>query len=210
MFTRGQECWGSVYKDMECWHFSLERCWHTSAWFISHPLLDWLLVETTGLSQGEAGPHGPNETQALCVLRTCAESGAAVPLPSHSDNCWLTSNVLCGTPWTGSCNCGKKRGEGEGKLEKGRQGILQSYEGISTSLKPLPPKEPLKSVLFVYEVLKIDVILYLYVKHLYIHINLYTGFPGGSVLKNPPTNTGDSGLIPGLGRSPGEGNGNPL
>ena len=30
------------------------------------------------------------------------------------------------------------------------------------------------------------------------------------VVKNPPANAGDSGLIPGLGRSPGEGNGNPL
>ena len=36
------------------------------------------------------------------------------------------------------------------------------------------------------------------------------GFPGGSVVKNPPANAGDTGLIPELGRSPGEGNGNPL
>ena len=36
------------------------------------------------------------------------------------------------------------------------------------------------------------------------------GFPGGSVLKNPPANAGDVGLIPGSGRSPGEGNGNPF
>ena len=35
-------------------------------------------------------------------------------------------------------------------------------------------------------------------------------FPGGSVLKNPPANAGDVSLIPGSGRSPGEGNGNPL
>ena len=27
------------------------------------------------------------------------------------------------------------------------------------------------------------------------------------MVKNPPTNTGDTGLIPGLGRPPGEGNG---
>ena len=33
------------------------------------------------------------------------------------------------------------------------------------------------------------------------------GFPGGSVLKNPPANAGDTGLIPVPGRSPGEGNG---
>ena len=34
-------------------------------------------------------------------------------------------------------------------------------------------------------------------------------FPGVSV-KNLPANAGDVGSIPGLGRSPGEGNGNPL
>ena len=30
------------------------------------------------------------------------------------------------------------------------------------------------------------------------------------MIKNPPANVGDACLIPGLGRSPGEGNGNPL
>ena len=34
------------------------------------------------------------------------------------------------------------------------------------------------------------------------------GFQGGSVVKNPPANAGYAGLIPGSGRSPGEGNGN--
>ena len=32
-------------------------------------------------------------------------------------------------------------------------------------------------------------------------------FPGGSVVKNLPANSGDAGSIPGSGRSPGEGNG---
>ena len=39
------------------------------------------------------------------------------------------------------------------------------------------------------------------------------GFPGGSVVKKTPDNAGDAGdvgSVPGLGRSPGEGNGNPL
>ena len=39
------------------------------------------------------------------------------------------------------------------------------------------------------------------------------GLPGGAVVKNLPANVGnskDTGLIPGLGRSPGERNGNPL
>jgi len=39
------------------------------------------------------------------------------------------------------------------------------------------------------------------------------GFPGGASVKNLPANAGDTrdmGLIPGSGRSPGEGNNNPL
>ena len=35
-------------------------------------------------------------------------------------------------------------------------------------------------------------------------------FPGGSVVKNLPANAGDVNSIPGLGRSSGGGNGNPL
>ena len=36
------------------------------------------------------------------------------------------------------------------------------------------------------------------------------GFPGGSVVKNPPASAGDTGSGPGLERSPGVGNGKPL
>ena len=36
------------------------------------------------------------------------------------------------------------------------------------------------------------------------------GFPGGSGSKESACSAGDLGLIPGSGRSPGEGNGNPL
>ena len=36
------------------------------------------------------------------------------------------------------------------------------------------------------------------------------GFPGGSEVKASASNAGDLGSIPGSGRSPGEGNGNPL
>ena len=36
------------------------------------------------------------------------------------------------------------------------------------------------------------------------------GFPGGSVVKNPPANVGEMGSIPDLRRSPAEGNDNPL
>ena len=36
------------------------------------------------------------------------------------------------------------------------------------------------------------------------------GFPGGLLVKNRPANVGDVGSVPGLGRSPGGGNGNLL
>ena len=39
---------------------------------------------------------------------------------------------------------------------------------------------------------------------------MYLGFPGGSAGKESAHNAGDLGLIPGLGRSPGEGKGYPL
>ena len=37
-----------------------------------------------------------------------------------------------------------------------------------------------------------------------------TSSPGGSMVKNLPANAGDIGSIPGSGRSPREGNGDPL
>ena len=41
-------------------------------------------------------------------------------------------------------------------------------------------------------------------------VNMDAGFPGGSEVKASACNAGDLGSIPGLGRFPGEGNGNPL
>ena len=62
------------------------------------------------------------------------------------------------------------------------------------------------------------IILYLVTQIIYVAVILDSSkqslsFPGGSVVKNLPANAediGDMGSIPGLGRSPGEGNGNPL
>ena len=45
--------------------------------------------------------------------------------------------------------------------------------------------------------------------HLERLFNNSYGFPSGSVIKNPPADSGDEGSIPGLERSPEEGNGNP-
>ena len=41
-------------------------------------------------------------------------------------------------------------------------------------------------------------------------VNIHSYFPGGSVVKNLPVNAGNVGSISGSGKSPGEGNGNPL
>ena len=38
-----------------------------------------------------------------------------------------------------------------------------------------------------------------------VHQQQICGFPVGSVVRNTPTNAGDTGLIPGSERSPGEG-----
>ena len=43
-----------------------------------------------------------------------------------------------------------------------------------------------------------------------IEVILSSGFPSHPVARNLPDKAGDVDLIPGLGRSPGKGNGNPL
>ena len=45
---------------------------------------------------------------------------------------------------------------------------------------------------------------------IFIHLTHTEGFPSGSVVKIPLANAEDVGSIPGLGRSPGGQNGNPL
>ena len=47
-------------------------------------------------------------------------------------------------------------------------------------------------------------------KVIFIQYNLTNSDPGGSEVKASSWNAGDPGSIPGSGRSPGEGNGNPL
>jgi len=44
----------------------------------------------------------------------------------------------------------------------------------------------------------------------WVILRISHGFPGGSVVKNPPANARDMGLLPRWGSSPREGNGNPL
>ena len=48
------------------------------------------------------------------------------------------------------------------------------------------------------------------ISHCSFDLHLSMGFPGGSEVKVSACNAGDLGSISGLGKSPGEGNGNPL
>ena len=43
-----------------------------------------------------------------------------------------------------------------------------------------------------------------------VYLALCGGFPGDSVVKNPPDSAGEEASISGSGRSPEEGNGNPV
>ena len=53
-------------------------------------------------------------------------------------------------------------------------------------------------------------ITYQHKKKILIPTSVMVLFPGGSEVKESASNAGDLGSIPGSGRSPGEGNGNPL
>ena len=61
-----------------------------------------------------------------------------------------------------------------------------------------------------YSCLYIYIYTYTHTKYLMISMLKNYGFPGSLASKEPTCNVGDLDLIPGLGRSPGEGNGYPL
>ena len=62
---------------------------------------------------------------------------------------------------------------------------------------------------FSYRALNQGLLFFLFLKKC-LRYSLHMGFPGGSDGKESACNAGDLGLIPRSGRSPGEGNGNPL
>ena len=67
---------------------------------------------------------------------------------------------------------------------------------FSLSLAPSPHQPPESASSYFYEGL--------------VQANSTLGFPAGSEVKTLPISVGDTGSIPGSGRSPGEGNGNGL
>ena len=49
-----------------------------------------------------------------------------------------------------------------------------------------------------------------WLSHFHVHLRITSGFPGGSDGKESACNDGDLDSVSGLGRTPAEGNGNPL
>ena len=90
------------------------------------------------------------------------------------------------------------------KRERGMEALMGKYKNHGVRLRPI-------YIYFIY------IYIYIYV-HIYIHIYIYTYiytyiyicFLGGSDDKEYACDAGDLGSIPGLGRFPGEGHGNPL
>ena len=81
------------------------------------------------------------------------------------------------------------------QLRTGNRGHLRHRDSIRTLDKAAPRVQlsfPLLSLMYEGQV------------------NLQQGFPGGSAVKRPPVNVGDTDQTPGSGRSPGERNGKPL
>ena len=80
----------------------------------------------------------------------------------------------------------------------------------------LLPLMDIWSVYSFYNMIKVSINTVLYIPELRVWLKLgcknssIVHIPGGSEVKASACNAGDLGSIPGLGRSPGEGNGNPL
>ena len=86
---------------------------------------------------------------------------------------------------------------GLGRYPRGRKGYPLQYFGLENSMDCI-----------VHGVAKSPIGLSDF--HFHCQHADQMGFPFGTVVKNPPANAGDLSSIPGSGRSPGEGNGNPL
>ena len=104
-----------------------------------------------------------------------------------------SARLLC--PWDGCPHPGNLPNPGIPGLLHCRQILYQlSYQGNPAGISGLQKRQPVFFFSF------------------FLHVcDLLTwGFPGGSVGEVSACSAGDLGLISGSGRSPGEGNGNPL
>ena len=125
-------------------------------------------------------------------------------------------SVICSRSWKKTHGWRKWRGEGDVRkvrLETGQEPDHREYSKLwwlpgrwkwsclhsITQDYPYWPHYVLQKTFLI-----IFVLIFCYVSQ---HCR---GFPGGSEVKASASNAGDPGSIPELGRSPGEGNGNPL
>ena len=103
----------------------------------------------------------------------------------------------------------KKRGGGQNKMQK--MTSTQFPSNLTVVKKGVfcdPFRKKCFSFLSVYMCVCVCVYLYIYTIGVWYDYN--QGFPHGSGGKESACNGGDQSSIPGLGRFPGQGNGNPL
>ena len=83
--------------------------------------------------------------------------------------------------------------------------FLKCWQSKHWILTTRPPRELQNSQLYAMRISSS-----IFFSFFFGHTAWFIGFPGGSEVKVSASNAGDLGSIPGSGRSPGEGNGNPL
>ena len=84
------------------------------------------------------------------------------------------------------------------------------YEHIGWASSCLRAFAPARSSFCAWNTIPTSVHIILMIFKFCSNVTLLKGFPGGSDSKESTCNAGDLGSVPGLGRSTGEGNGNPL
>ena len=115
---------------------------------------------------------------------------------ANSRRRWRTGNLACCSPWGHRESNMTEQLNNNNKEHKSIKLKIRNQQRISMK----PKVVSLERFTNVFSLKK---------KKFVLECSWFWSFPGGSVVKNPPADT-DVGLIPVSGRSPGEGNRNPL
>jgi len=91
----------------------------------------------------------------------------------------------------------------------GQKSLVATFHGITKSQTPLATRITILLPIVTMQYIVSPRLIYLITGNLYL-FTPSLDFPGGSDSKASAYNAGDPGFIPGLGRSPGEGDSNPL